>query len=93
VRRDAKADANQPAVVAALRSVGAKVEHTHQVGGGFPDLVVWARGRTFLAEVKMPGESLNKQQAEFFAAWPGEIHILRTPEEAIKAAIGEESMR
>ncbi len=39
-RRAAKADANQPAIVAALRRCGFHVAHTHQVGGGFPDLVV-----------------------------------------------------
>jgi hypothetical protein len=89
VRRAAKVDQNQPAIVEAMRSVGAKVEHTHQIGGGFPDLIVWAKGRTFLAEIKMPGEGLNKQQAEFFASWPGEIHIVRTTEEAIKAVTGD----
>lgn len=81
-------DQNQPAIVQAMRSVGAKVEHCHQIGGGFPDLIVWAKGRTFLVEVKMPGEKLNKQQVEFIATWPGEIHVVHNEAEAIKAATG-----
>jgi hypothetical protein len=89
LRRAAKADQNQPAIVEAMRSVGAKVLHSHQMGGGFPDLIVWARDRTFLVEVKMPGEKINKLQAEFIATWPGEIHVVRTTEEAIKAVTGD----
>jgi hypothetical protein len=81
-------DQNQPAIVQAMRSVGAKVEHSHQIGGGFPDLIVWAKGRTFLVEVKMPGEKLNKQQVEFVAAWPGELHVVHNEAEAVKAVTG-----
>lgn len=81
-------DENQPEIVEALRKVGAKVVHTHQLGGGFPDLIVWARNRMFLLEIKMPGEPLNKQQVEFIAAWPGEIHVAHSEIEAVEAAIG-----
>ena len=88
MRRAAKVDQNQPAIVQAMRSVGAKVEHSHQIGGGFPDLIVWANGRTFLVEVKMPGEKLNKQQVEFVAAWPGELHVVHNEAEAVKAVTG-----
>lgn len=86
-------DQNQPAIVEAMRSIGAKVFHLHQVGGGCPDLLVWAKNRTFLAEVKMPGEPLNKQQVEFVSTWPGEIHVVHTTEEAVRAVVGEEAMK
>ena len=89
MRRVAKVDGNQPAIVEALRRVGAAVIHLHQVGGGCPDLLVHGRNRTFLLEVKQPGEKINKLQAEFIATWPGEIHVVRTTEEAIKAVTGD----
>ena len=89
MRRAAKVDGNQPEIVEALRRVGAKVLHLHQVGGGCPDLLVWGKGRSFLMEVKQPGENINKLQAEFIATWPGEIHVVRTTEEAIKAVTGD----
>jgi hypothetical protein len=92
MRRAAKVDASQAAIVETLRSIGAWVRPLHAVGQGFPDLIVWARGRFFLLEVKEPGEKPNKQQAEFMAACPGEIHVARTPEEAVLAAIGKEAM-
>lgn len=94
MRRAAKVDQNQPEIVKALRDVGAKVHHLHREGGGCPDLLVTTGiKRTFLLEVKMPGETVNKQQAEFIQAWPGEIHIVRTIEEAIAAVVGPEAMK
>ena len=52
MRRAAKVDANQADIVDALRSVGAKVQPLHQVGGGVPDLLVAINGRFMLIEVK-----------------------------------------
>ena len=91
-RHAARTDDNQAEVVKRLREFS-RVTPTHQVGGGFPDLVVQFMGRTILMEVKMPGESLNKDQAKFFAEWNGgEIYIVRTPEEALKHLIGEQAL-
>lgn len=92
MRQAAKADANQPSIVAALRKCGVKVYHTHQIGGGFPDLLVWHRNRYVLLEVKMPGEHPNKEQREFIAACPGEIHCVRSITEALEAVLGKEAM-
>jgi len=52
MRRAARIDANQPAIIAALRSIGATVQPLHAVGGGCPDLLVGLRGRNILMEVK-----------------------------------------
>ena len=49
---------------------------------------MWCRNRYMLMECKTPGEKINKAQAEFIATCPGEIHVVRTPEEAVNAAIG-----
>lgn len=52
MRTAAKVDANQSAIVKALRQVGAKVQPTHTIGKGMPDLLVAFRGTWFLLEVK-----------------------------------------
>lgn len=52
MRRAARIDANQPAIVDALRKVGCKVTPLHMVGQGCPDLLVWGPGRWILMEVK-----------------------------------------
>lgn len=93
MRRAAKVDASQAAIVERLRSIGVWVKPLHAVGQGFPDLLCWARGRYFLLECKEPGERPNKEQAEFMAACPGEIHVARTEDEAVIAAVGAEAMK
>lgn len=93
VRRAARTDESQSAIVERLRSIGVWVLHLHAIGKGCPDLLCWARGRAFLLEVKEPGERPNKMQAEFMARCPMELHIARSEEEAVRAALGEEALR
>lgn len=88
MRRAAKVDENQPAIVEALRKAGVWVLHLHAVGKGCPDLLIWAKNRYALMEVKVPGEKINKEQTEFIATSPGEIHVVHSVEEALQAAIG-----
>lgn len=85
-------DAGQAEIVKGLRSIGVWVQHLHAIGKGCPDLLCWHRGRYFLLECKEAGERPNKEQAEFMATCPGEIHVARSPEEAIRAAVGPEAM-
>ena len=74
MRRAARTDANQAAIVAALRSVGATVWPI-----GLPvDLLVGAAGKTALVEVKtMTGKREPKAagytalQVSFMAGWRG----------------------
>lgn len=87
----AKADGNQKAIVAGLRSAGATVAPTHTVGQGFPDLVVGFDGRNILMEVKDPSQpkhrhELTPAQVKFHKEWAVPIHIVFTVEEA-KAAL------
>lgn len=65
-------DATQAEIVSALRQAGCSVHDTHRVGGGFPDLVVWApvAGTLHLLEVKTPGGRLSPIQREFALRWP-----------------------
>ena len=87
MRRAARVDANQIAVVKALRQAGATVQHLHNVGGGCPDLVAGLRGRNILLEVKMPGKGLNELETDWFCGWAGQAHVVRSPEEAVRVVM------
>lgn len=88
LRTASRIDANQPAIVSALRGVGASVLHLHQLKNCF-DLLVGYRGKTFLMEVKDPAQPPSKRQltegeAEFKQRWRGSTyHIVHTVDEAI----------
>lgn len=83
MRRAAKVDSNQGAIVDALRAVGISVAPTHTVGDGFPDLVCGYRGATHLLEVKMPGKGLTDDQEQFVRGWRGNYHIVTDVIEAL----------
>jgi hypothetical protein len=68
MRRAARVDANQEAIVSALRAAGAYVWII-----GLPvDLLVGYKGHSFLMELKTgPQKRLTKLQADFFENWSG----------------------
>ena len=85
MRRAAHIDKSQPAIVAALRAIGASVQSLAPVGQGCPDLVVGYKGVNVLIEAKTVGEGhdkLNAMQTEWHEAWAGQVATVRTPEEA-----------
>lgn len=84
----AKADANQPEIVKALRKAGASVQHLHSVGAGCPDLLCAIDGRVFLIEVKDGAKIPSKQlltpaQVEWHAGWKSTVHIVNSVDAAI----------
>ena len=86
MRRAARVDVNQAAIVDALRKVGAHVE----VIGKPVDLLVCFRGQTSLMEckdgAKTPGNRpLTPAQNDFLATWPGKLDVVLSPESALKA--------
>lgn len=83
MRRRAKVDINQPAIVESFRVRGAQVLHLHQVGDGCPDLLVGYRGALGLVEVKRPGEGLNPDQQQFFSQWGTAypVYVVRSDED------------
>lgn len=91
MRRAAKIDANQGAIVEALRKVGAKVHYIKEP----VDLVVGFRGRNVLLEVKNESgrDELTQAQKDFIAGWPGEVHVVRDVPQALTAVLGKEVMR
>jgi hypothetical protein len=92
MRRKAKVDSTQPAIVDALKKAGATVQHLHAVGAGCPDLLAGFRGQNFLLEVKPDfgspsSRKLRKNQQEWHEGWKGHVAVVETPGAAL-AVIG-----
>lgn len=90
MRRAAKVDHTQAAIVDALRAAGCKVQSLAAVHDGVPDLMVFQPRYGWhgikLLEVKNPkgrGITLTPDQIKFHAEWP--VTVVTTPEEALKA--------
>lgn len=89
MRRRARIDANQPAIVKALRDMGATVQSLAAVGKGCPDLLVGAHGFNLVFEVKdgskMPSSrKLTPMEIEWFDSWEGQVEVVETPERALE---------
>lgn len=83
-RYGAKRDANEDAIVLALRKAGASV--TPLSVPGCVDLLVGYQGDTFLLEIKDGRNGLTDEQQAWHAAWRGrKPWIVRTIEEALEA--------
>lgn len=85
MRRAAKTDANQQAIIDRLRDIGAKVKYIKEP----VDLLVGYRNKNVLIECKVDGGRLTKAQVEFIAEWPGPVHIVRDPDEAAEIIVEE----
>lgn len=91
MRRAAKIDANQPAIVQALRAVGASVQSLAAVGKGCPDLLVGFRGSDYLLEVKDGGKPpserrLTPSQVEWHGVWQGApVPVVASVDDALRA--------
>ena len=89
-RRAAAVDANQSEIVAALRGVGASVVDLSSMGSGTPDLLAGYRGVNYLLEVKDDNKfksqrKLTPAQSLFHACWRGQICVVETVDEALRA--------
>jgi hypothetical protein len=87
MRARARTDANQQAIVRALRRIGCQVADLSRVGSGVPDLLCGYHGINILLEVKdgdkTPGNRpLTKDQKNWHARWPGQVAVVTTAEEA-----------
>lgn len=79
LRRAAKSDRNQQAIMDRLRQLGCHVRYIKEP----VDLLVGYRNRTVLLEVKAEDGRLTQQQIEFLRDWTGgPVHIVRGPDEA-----------
>lgn len=90
MRRAARTDANQDAIVTALRAAGASVQPLSAVGKGCPDLLVGFRGSNHLFECKdgrkTPGNRpLTGDQETWIEGWRGAVRVVLSPDEALRA--------
>lgn len=93
MRKYGKIDANQAAIVKALRQAGATVQSLASVGDGAPDLLVGFRLQTVLLECKdgskpPSARELTDDQIEWHLNWRGgPCMVVNSVDEAL-AAIG-----
>lgn len=84
MRRAAKVDANQSEIVEALRAAGISVVSLASLGRGVPDILAASGTDAWLIEIKGPKGTLTVDQQKWIEAWTGVVHIVRTPDEALK---------
>ena len=89
MRKAAKIDDNQKAIVNVLRQLGASVQSLAATGKGCPDLLVGYHGINYLMEVKDGDKVLSKQkltidQEHWHSLWRGSVHIVKSVDEALK---------
>lgn len=89
MRRAAKIDTNQRAIVEALRAAGCSVQPLHTVGHGVPDLLVGHGRQNYLLEIKRTGppsaRKLTEDEDKWHLAWMGQVATVQTIEEALHA--------
>jgi Holliday junction resolvase len=89
MRKAAKIDDNQKAIVNVLRQIGASVQSLAATGKGVPDLLVGYHGINYLMEVKDGDKVLSKQkltidQEHWHNLWRGSVYIVKSVDEALK---------
>ncbi len=91
MRRAAKIDANQGAVVDALRKAGCSVVSLAAVGKGVPDLLVGLRSRNYLLEVvgpsklkRFPPDGRSENQRAWHTVWAGPVLTVTSAEDALR---------
>ena len=95
-----RVDANQAAIVEALRAAGCSVQSLAELGRGVPDLLVcaplrpWKRllpgmprdeTELFLLEVKSPKGQLTSDEIAWHNSWQGPVYIVRSVAHALTA--------
>lgn len=91
MRRAARTDGNQEAIVSALRAAGCSVTVTSGAGNGFPDLAVGIERANILIEVKDPSKPASDRcftpaQKKWHREWQGTAHVVETVDQALAIA-------
>ena len=84
-----KVDANQAAIVRALRQIGASVQSLADIGDGCPDLLVSFRNRMCLMEVKDGNQPASKRrlteaEENWIRNWQAPVLIVESVDQALK---------
>ena len=82
MRKAAKRDKNEKAIVTALEAVGATVARLNDPN--VPDLLVGFRGDNFLIEVKYQYGKLTSGQFGWHENWRGKCATVKTVEQALQ---------
>ena len=88
-RTSHRCDANQTAIVEALRKAGCSVAITSSSGDGFPDIVAGKNGVNWLIEIKDGNKPPSQQrltdgQARFHDDWEGQICVINSVDDALE---------
>ena len=90
MRRAARTDRNHKEIVKGLRQTGCTVLDLSAVGNGCPDIMVGRAGYNWLFEIKdgekpKSARQLTMMEKAFFANWRGNVQVVNSLDEAIKA--------
>ena len=85
MRRAAKVDTNQNAIVRGLRQIFGDdvVFDLSAVGRGCADILVGVRGRNILMEIKTDKGNLTTDQRIFHRLWNGQVDVVHSLDEAL----------
>jgi len=85
-----RVDSNQPAIVRALRDIGASVTVTAGLGDGAPDILCGFRGRNYLFEIKAtPRSKLTPDERAWHESWRGTVYVVTSAEQAVEIVIDD----
>ncbi|RCK72784.1 MAG: hypothetical protein ANABAC_1318 [Anaerolineae bacterium] len=80
-----KTDLNHTEIREGLRKAGYFVWDTHELGRGFPDLLVVSKaGVIVLLEVKSPRGKMTPDEQRFYSCFPGHLAVVQSLEEALE---------
>jgi len=90
MRKHGRVDANQDAIVDALRKLGVSVEILSSQGHGCPDILVGFDSRNYLFEIKDINQPPSKRkltpdEAKFCREWNGQWDLIMDIEGALDA--------
>lgn len=95
MRKKARVDDNQNAVVKALRQItGVTVAITSQLGNGLPDFIVGTKGKNYMIELKdgkkaNSKKKLTEDEQEFHDKWKGSIHVCESLDDVLNVINGK----
>ena len=88
-----RTDRNHAEIINALRKIpNLSVFSTHEVGKGFPDIVIGYKGINYLIEIKdgnkpPSARKLTEAELQFHSNWKGQIKIVNNFDELLNILI------
>ena len=83
MRKYGKIDNNHNEIRQAFETIGFTVYSTSSLGGGYPDLSIYKRGKMALVEVKSGKAKLTEAEKEFFHDWKDVTYSVRSIDDVI----------